>query len=127
MSRCMNVGVGASVIIGYFSTNFRYKLEYRSCILWQVLKILCEERFYSTTQHSNKLLQADPMHFMASQAHQRTHTLPSSFAQPRNKKEELHNAIICFSCIASLSWTWMHCGILKVSTTNFLSNLVEFQ
>ena len=33
---------------------------------------------------------------MASQARRSTQTLPSYVAEPRNKKEELHNAIIAF-------------------------------
>ena len=42
---------------------------------------------------------------MVSQAHQSTQSLPSSFPQPRNKKQELNNAIICFLRMESLSWT----------------------
>ena len=50
---------------------------------------------------------------MASQARQSTQTLPSSFAQPRNKKEELHNSLINFLRTESLSWTpsEVACGV----------------
>ena len=45
-----------------------------------------------------------PNALMASQA-QITQILPSSFPQPRNKKEELNNAIICFLRMKSLLLT----------------------
>lgn len=42
---------------------------------------------------------------MASQDCRSTQTLPSCVAEPRNKEEELHNAIIGFFQSENLSWT----------------------
>ena len=50
---------------------------------------------------------------MASQARRSTQTLPSSSAQPYNKKEELHNSRIIFMRTETLSWmpSEVACGI----------------
>ena len=42
---------------------------------------------------------------MASQARRMSQTLPSMITEPRNKKEELHNAIIQFCEKDNLCWT----------------------
>ena len=42
---------------------------------------------------------------MSSQARRSTQTLPPCVAKPRNKKEELHNAIIGFFQAENLAWT----------------------
>ena len=52
MSRRMNVrvcAIGTSVIIGYFSINFRYEFEDSSGLLRKICKNLRKERCYSTT------------------------------------------------------------------------------
>ena len=64
---------------------------------------------------------------MSSQACQSTQTLPSSIAQPRNKKEELHNVIIAFCQNETLTWTpsEVSCGVAD-NTVRMLSDVLWY-
>ena len=54
---------------------------------------------------------------MSSQARKSTQTLPSCVAEPRNKKEELHNAIIGFFQAENLAWTPSEVDVGVAATT----------